>query len=243
MEQALAADRALAGDAAWRLSATIGDDPQAEAGAVRGFNARHADAATEWFAGVDAVELRAPDEETIAELPLVVGSDLVTFIEIPIVEDPRPLVRAIRLVGALAKVRTGGVTAAAFPTPEQLLRFIRSCVEEQVRFKATAGLHHALRAEYRLTYEADAAKGTMFGFLNVLLATALVRAGRADDEVLAALVERDAASLAVGEERIAWRGITLEAAELLAAREQAIVGFGSCSFREPLDELAALGWR
>ena len=61
--------------------------------------------------------------------------------------------------------------------PAQLLRFLRACTEAGVPFKATAGLHHPLRAEYRLTYAPDSPRGTMFGFLNVFLAAAFLRPG------------------------------------------------------------------
>ena len=34
----------------------------------------------------------------------------------------------------------------------------------------------------------------------------------------------------------------LDAAEVRAARERLFKGFGSCSWREPVDDLRALGW-
>ena len=43
----------------------------------------------------------------------------------------------------------------AFPATGDLLRFLRAASAHRVPFKATAGLHHPLRAEYRLTYEPD----------------------------------------------------------------------------------------
>ncbi len=42
-----------------------------------------------------------------------------------------------------AKFRTGGVTADAFPTADQLAAFVDGCVRRRLPFKLTAGLHHA----------------------------------------------------------------------------------------------------
>jgi len=142
--------------------------------------------------------------------------------------------------GARAKVRTGGVTADAFPSAKQLARFIKRCVERRVAFKATAGLHHPLRAEYRLTYDDGAQRATMFGFLNVFLAAALARAGSSEADLVPMLEERDPASVHFGEDVVEWRGKVIDAETLRLTRSRVAVSFGSCSFREPVDELAAL---
>ena len=47
------------------------------------------------------------------------------YVEIPIDRDPAPLIAAIGRAGGRAKVRTGGVTADAFPAAGDLVRFIR----------------------------------------------------------------------------------------------------------------------
>lgn len=225
----------------WQISATLGADARADMATVRAFNARHATTTASWFAAVDAVELRLDEESDIAELPLALGIDLETFVEVPASADVAGLVRALRLIGARAKIRTGGVTPQAFPAPDEVLRFIRTCVEMRVPFKATAGLHHAITGTHPLTYEPDAPSADMYGFLNILLATALVRSGIGDEVALALLLERDAQSIARDGSRLTWRDHALEAAELAAARESALVGIGSCSFSEPVDEVRALG--
>jgi hypothetical protein len=56
-----------------------------------------------------------------------------------------------RDAGAFAKARTGGVTPDLFPSPARLMDFLRAALDEEVRFKATAGLHHPLRGSYPLT--------------------------------------------------------------------------------------------
>ena len=135
---------------------------------------------------------------------------------------------------------TGGVTADAFPPATLVVRFIRNCLRAQVRFKATAGLHHLLRAEYALTYDANAPRGMMFGYLNVFLAAAFMASGLSDADAVQFLEEGDATAIVVSGASIVWRGHTVSAAQLAQMREQAAVSFGSCSFREPFDELQIL---
>jgi hypothetical protein len=120
------------------------------------------------------------------------------------------------------------------------VRFIRRCLEAGIRFKATAGLHHPLRAEYPLTYEVAAPRGVMFGYLNVFVAAALMRHGLTDAEAERVLSERDRDAFHITGDRIAWEGHTLTADDLRRVRDEVAVSFGSCSFREPVDELHAI---
>ena len=120
------------------------------------------------------------------------------------------------------------------------MRFLRACVRGRVSFKATAGLHHPLRAEYPLTYEPDSVRGTMYGYLNVFLAATMAHIGASDAEVAEALQLTDRAAVAITEESIAWGGIAIPADAIALARGSFALGFGSCSFREPLDDLAAI---
>ena len=128
-----------------------------------------------------------------------------------------------------------------FPSSEDLARFLAACVRESVAFKATAGLHHALRGAYPLTYAPDSARGTMYGFLNVFLAAAFLRAGESEAMARALLEEREAAALQFDQSGVTWRGHRLSTEQLEHSRDGAIQSFGSCSFREPLDDLQSLG--
>jgi hypothetical protein len=165
---------------------------------------------------------------------------LQAYIEVPLEPDPGPLLEIIGTSGSRAKMRTGGVTPEAFPAPGHILRFMAACTRSLIPFKATAGLHHPLRAEYRLTYAPDSAQGLMFGFLNVFLSAAFLRAGMSEREALRVLEERSVRSIQVEEESIAWREHRLSLADIRRARET-IISFGSCSFTEPLGDLEALG--
>ena len=81
----------------------------------------------------------------------------------------------------------------------------------------------------------------MFGFLNLMLAVAFMRAGLDDTEAARVLEEGDPEAIHADSAGISWRSRRLELADLSAARRQAMVSFGSCSFTEPIEDLEALG--
>lgn len=228
-------------DPPWRLSALVAGDGASEFVAVATFNDEFGSRGTAWSAVVDSVEGRCDDVDAIAALSAHFPRDLAVFVEIPVADDPARLVEAIAHVGRHAKVRTGGTTAAHFPSAPQVARFLRRCVDAGIAFKATAGLHHPLRAEYPLTYERGSGQGTMFGFLNLFVAAAVARAGAGDADVVAALEERDPDAVVVAEDAIAWRGQRIALADLEATRARFALSFGSCSFDEPLADLRRLG--
>jgi hypothetical protein len=223
----------------WRLSVLIGPEAEADLGTLEEFNRRHGSAAAGVVAG-DVVEGKAESADAVARLLERVPPELQAYVEIPVDGDPAALVAAIGRAGGRAKVRTGGITASAFPEAADLVRFIRTCLSAAVPFKATAGLHHPLRAEHRLTYEPGGASGTMFGFLNVFAATAFMAEGLDDGDAERLLEERDRDAFRFDPSGMAWRGRRLDLSAIARARETGIVSFGSCSFTEPLEDLAAL---
>jgi hypothetical protein len=224
----------------WRIAALLGADAARELDAVGEFNSRHA-ADGAGAAAVDTVEAKAESSEAVERLLARIPSYLLPYVEIPIGRDPAPLAAAVASAGGRLKVRTGGVTADAFPSSADLARFIRAARDAGVPFKATAGLHHPLRAEYRLTYEPGGACGTMFGFLNLFLAAAFVRAGGDDDDVARLLEERDPRAFRFDGEEVEWRGQRLDQDAIRRARDEVIISFGSCSFTEPIGDLQSLG--
>lgn len=138
--------------------------------------------------------------------------------------------------GLRAKIRTGGVTADAFPPAGFVATFLRGCRDAGVAFKATAGLHHPLRCVKPLTYEPDAPTGTMHGFVNVFLAAALL------DHAEEILRDDDASSFAWDDKGVSWRGHQVPVDELARVRRGFAISFGSCSFEEPIADLRELGW-
>jgi hypothetical protein len=223
----------------WQIAALLGPDPTRELEAIGEFNCRHA-AEGAGAAAVDVVEAKADSAEAAERLLARIPGYLHSYIEIPVSGDPAPLATAVGRAGGRLKVRTGGVTADAFPSASDLARFLRAAVQAGVPFKATAGLHHPLRAEYRLTYEPGSACGTMFGFLNLFLATAFVSAGMDDAAVERLLEERDRPALRFDPGGVEWRGRRIDLETLRRTRESGIVSFGSCSFTEPIADLQSL---
>jgi len=222
--------------APWKLAALAGPHLPADLAAITVFNARLAGRVL-----VDAVELKAGTPDAIAGALTQVDGRLDAYLEIPIADDPAPLVAALARHGGRGKVRTGGVTADAFPAPADLLRFLRRCIDAAVPFKATAGLHHPLRGPYRLTYAPGSPCATMFGFLNVFLAAAFLDHGMGWADALAVLEETSPAAFRFEEEGVSWRSHRLDEAELRHTRRRSATAFGSCSFQEPIDDLHVLG--
>ena len=132
-----------------------------------------------------------------------------------------------------AKIRCGGLNADAYPGVADVAAFLDAAATEHVAFKATAGLHHPVRH-----FNAQAGV-TMHGFLNVLAAAAL--AHRVSRETLEQIVaEEDPAAFSFDDASMTWRDDRVALDELTAARRDDFVAYGSCSFSEPVDDLAAL---
>jgi hypothetical protein len=123
-------------------------------------------------------------------------------------------------LGLRAKVRCGGATV---PTAAALAGFVRACRERGLVFKATAGLHHAVRSNGE------------HGLLNLLAAA--VFAGEEE----AALTDVDSSAFALDADSFAWRNRAASVEELARVRRGVLHSIGSCSFFEPIDELLALG--
>jgi len=164
----------------------------------------------------------------------------VAYVELPLTADLGPALDAVRDHGLRAKARTGGIAAAAIPEPRLVLAFLRAAFDRELPFKLTAGLHHAVRGPRALTYEPHAATATMHGFLNVLMAAALLAARTPAAGVEAALHEGDGRAFRFEDGTVTWGEHRAGLGDIRRARER-LVSFGSCSFEEPVQELKALG--
>ncbi len=226
------------GGVPWRLSVLAAGDPAAARRRIDAFQRDHADPGR---AVVEAVERRVESPATVAAVTRAFAG-LEVYCEVPHQEDPAPFMASLAEHGGRAKIRSGGVTADAFPTPAEMARFLAAAARAGVHFKATAGLHHPLRGEYRLTYEPGSPTAAMHGFLNVFLAAAWIRTSDLSPaEAEALLEERDPGALTFADGGVRWRGRELDAASIIGARVGFATSYGSCSFREPVDDLRQLG--
>jgi hypothetical protein len=219
--------------------AVLGGELGADLAAVAAFTAGPAGA----LAHVEAIEVPAITEAGIAAARAAVPPGLVLVLELPLVRDLPALARAVRAAGAVAKVRTGGVNRGDIPAPADVLRFLAACAGERVPMKATAGLHHAVRAEQPLTYEAGCARATMFGYLNVWLAALALWHGRTPEEARRILEEEDRRAFALGDDAVGCGAVRFSAEEVMAARRDFATAIGSCSVEEPVAEMRELGAR
>ena len=98
------------------------------------------------------------------------------------------------------KLRTGGVTAEAFPSSAQIAIALTAAGTRGVPIKFTAGLHHPVRLFH------DSVQTKMHGFLNVLGAGVLaLEHDWTQREITQMLEDEDAGSFSFTEDFFAWR--------------------------------------
>jgi hypothetical protein len=140
------------------------------------------------------------------------------------------------------KFRTGGLTPDAVPMPGEIADFLCEAAARGFAFKASAGLHHPIRASHPLTYAGDSPHAVMHGFINLFVAAAFAWHGFERGAVIGVLYECDPETFEFSDQALAWRGRSISTAQVAAARRDFAHSFGSCSFEEPVAGLRALGW-
>lgn len=146
------------------------------------------------------------------------AEDTRVFVELPATDPTHSWQAAADEVAAAElrlKLRTGGLDADAFPTPERLAAWIDAALDRELPFKCTAGLHRALP-------HTDEQGWAHHGFVAVLAATRVAFDGGSPADVASVLRSTDAADL-----------LALD----LAGARRWFSSFGSCSVDEPLDDL------
>jgi hypothetical protein len=139
--------------------------------------------------------------------------------------------RADHPVPVQAKLRTGSTPDSPVPTPTatatQLATFIRACVDHDLGFKLTGGLHHAIS---HTTAEGE----DQFGFLNVIAATRWALAHGAEVPEMKSLLSQC--------DSVPILDIITRMSEADASVVRAFfTAYGCCEVMDPIGDLAALG--
>jgi hypothetical protein len=189
-------------------------------------------------AEIEAFEIRIPDHEHIESYmkDLKGFDDVDVFVELPWatrIDESLGLLAETQWLRA--KGRTGGLEPSAFPTTEQLAGFLQQCAHLDVPFKLTAGLHHPMPRHD------DASGGEMHGFLNVLVAMALIQGhDLTRGEIEDVLAERNPKAFDFFDDGLCWKEHQASMDDVEAVRDL-FVSYGSCSVDEPLQDLEEMG--
>ncbi|OIR12242.1 MAG: hypothetical protein BEU05_03285 [Marine Group III euryarchaeote CG-Bathy2] len=209
----------------------------ADLAAIEAFRAAHGDSVA-----VESFEARLPPLPVSGTFVAAVaerlrGAGLAQFHEFAVDDHLEPTLAALAGASAGAKLRCGGVSAGAFPAPEQVARFIIAARDAGVTTKFTAGLHHPVR-------HFDDSVGTeTHGFLNLYVGGMLAHtAGLNWQELAGIITDQSPDAFALTGVGVEWRGRLVRSEDVARLRENALLGQGSCSFAEPVADLRDMGW-
>jgi hypothetical protein len=223
----------------WPISILVASDSLPTAAALDGFHQRHPGAV------IDTVESKPARPEDLGRIAASLPKSCTHYAEIPLTDDASQYeawFSVLKRRGVRAKIRTGGLTPDAIPSSRDIATFLYTAANARIAFKATAGLHHPLRSEHALTYEAGSPRATMHGFVNLFVAATVAYCGGQFADIFAALEERSPHAFRLGDKSVTWRTHHFPVDHVCSARQSFAVGFGSCSFTEPVGDLLALGW-
>jgi len=127
--------------------------------------------------------------------------------------------------GTQAKFRTGATATTDVPARGELAGFVRTCIDTDLGFKLTGGLHHAVTG----THDGE----QQFGFLNVLHAVRWALNGAEVDELEPLLAQQDPEPVLEAVSRMSIADASITRAFFTA--------YGCCGVMDPIGELSALG--
>lgn len=224
----------------WQISAIIDGPLDSDLDLVFHFNRRHSKE-DHGLARIDMLEIKAPEPGFIDDALDVIPEDVFPFFEFPPPDklpgaDARGFVAALAGNASGAKIRMGGLTPEAFPTCEHVARFIKACVDADVPFKATAGLHHPVR------HFSHAVKSEMHGFFNLFITAGLLKAGKINEQqAVEILRDQEAGNFLFNDDTAGWKEHRLTTPQIAKVREAFALSYGSCSFDEPIEDLKGMG--
>lgn len=193
-------------------------------------------------APIDSLEIKCGSAADVERIVPRIPRELISYFEIGMNESGRTALKAMAPGDARAKIRMGGVVREAFPQAADVAGMLEDLAALGLPFKATAGLHHPVRACRALTYQPESPQGVMHGFVNLGCAAALIYFGGDRREATALLEEQDPSAWRISSSAIRWRDRSWSAEQISQMRSRFLIGIGSCSFEEPICDLESLGW-
>jgi hypothetical protein len=160
------------------------------------------------------------------------------FIELDWRKNYAPLMSAIceRRSSFGVKLRTGGLTPESIPPSADVARFLLAAAAHELPLKATAGLH------VPVPNVNPGVGARMHGFLNFFCAGFLAFSGRGSGDSIARVLEEFTYEhFSFGEDSMRCGATVFLKDEVERLRARYILSFGSCSFLEPVEHLAAHG--
>ena len=195
---------------------------------------------------IESLEIKCAEPLTIRRISEGIPIHVERYFEVPIQVGSSGALDAIASIGSRAKLRMGGIVPEAFPQPGEVVDWLELAADRRIAFKATAGLHHPIRARHHLTYSSDSPFATMHGFINFFSAAAFIPSGNREsgnrENASSVLKEESTDAFRISSDAIAWRGHQWTTDQVRTIREEFFTSYGSCSFVEPLQDLEALGW-
>ncbi len=188
---------------------------------------------------IASLEAKAPDARAAKELLERLPAARSRYVEFA-PDKADDVLPVIGEYGARAKIRMSGATPESVPSVETVAHFLASCARERVAWKATAGLHHAVRGMREL--EPGGARTKMHGFVNLFLAGAIAFFGADEPSIQKTLREEDPTAFRADDDVIRWHDNVLTSDQLEQARTEFAISFGSCSFTEPVDDVKSMRW-
>jgi len=193
-------------------------------------------------ATIDTAEIKLAGLQGFEQMSAKFSNSITTYVEIPFAPSGFDALSVVSDLGMRAKIRMGGVVPEAFPSVPDIVRMLSELAKLRLPFKATAGLHHPIRSIQPLTYKAQSARGTMHGFINLCCAAAVLYFGGDESDAEKVLLEEDATAWKIDRGSLGWRHLKWTRDQLTRLRREFFVSIGSCSFKEPIEDLRTIGW-
>lgn len=135
------------------------------------------------------------------------------------------------------KLRCGGLTGSAYPHSARVAEVISTCSSLNIPWKFTGGLHQPLRNYHQ---QLDTMQ---HGFINIFGASLLHAAKQLPSDLIVEMLDdENGSNMHFTDDHFSWKSHNIATEEIKKLRENLIVSFGSCSFEEPLEGLAARGF-